>query len=323
MNNNDPLLKVRFDGAAIGSGRIPLAHLRSFIDNLEKALIRTGRVLLGDSTSIHRGAQPNKIKEEVDLDLVLLTHGSPAAVLGFERRKSMMNQPLPGVDFGLNIFEKAVSGLTAVQQKDDVLPAGYDLGVLKAWRDTGRLFSRGIERIEFTINHRAIPLAAVYTPQGLARIQERIKEPQVNIRTIEGRLLMADFKEHGARCRVHPSVGEPVLCFVEDEQEDEVHKNIRRYVRITGEAKEDAVSGKITSIKIHGIEALEEKLEDRVLLHDFWQSKTLDELAEIQHVQPVQDVRDLFGTWPGEIDDGFEETISKLRQQNMTGRAAL
>jgi hypothetical protein len=57
MNNNDPLLKVR---AAVGAGRIPLAHLRSFIDSLEKALIRTGRVLLGDSTSLHRRAQPHK-----------------------------------------------------------------------------------------------------------------------------------------------------------------------------------------------------------------------------------------------------------------------
>lgn len=323
MNNNDPLLKVRFDGAAVGAGRIPLSHLRNFIDSLETALIRTGRVLRGDATSLHRGAQPNKIKEEVELDLVLLTHGSPAAVLGFERRKSMMNQPLPGVDFGLNIFEKAVSGLTAVQQNDDLLPAGYDIGVLKAWRDTGKLFSRGIKRIEFTINHRATPLLAVYTPQGLARIQERIKEPQVNIRTIEGRLLMADFKEHGARCRVHPSVGEPVLCLVEDEQEDEVYKNIRRYVRITGEAKEDPVSGKIASIKIHGIEPLEEGREDQATSHDFWKSKTLDELAEAQQVHPIEDVQTLFGTWPGEIDDGFEEAINTLRQQKMSRRTAL
>ncbi|MCW5200582.1 hypothetical protein VU07_02015 [Desulfobulbus sp. F4] len=322
MNNNDPLLKVRFDGTAIGTGRIPATHLRSFIDSLEKALVRTGRILTGDSTSLHRGAQSNKIKDEIELDLVLLTHGSPAAVLGFERRK--MHQPLrssslPGIDFGLNIFEKSVAGLIAVQKQDEVLPAGYDVGVLKAWRDTGKLFSRGVERIEFTLNHRQIPLSAVYTPQGLVRIQERIKEPQVNIRTIEGRLLMADFKEHGARCRIHPSVGEPVLCLFDDEQEDEIEKNIRRYVRITGEAKEDSASGRITSVKIHGIEALEEITEVQLISRDFWNSPTLNELAKAQHVQPIEDVRTLFGTWPGEEDDGFEDVIKELRYRGVAG----
>ena len=106
---------------------------------------------------------------------------------------------------------------------------------------TLELFSRGIERIEFTINHRATPLSAIYTPQGLIKIQERIKEENRRSQYPhhEGQLLMADFKEHGARCRAHPSAGEPVLCLFDGEQDDEVYKNIRRDVRITGEAKED------------------------------------------------------------------------------------
>ena len=29
--------------------------------------------------------------------------------------------------------------------------------------------------------------------------------------------------------------------------------------------------------------------------------------------QPMVDVRDLFGTWPGEEDDGFEEAIYEMR----------
>lgn len=328
MNSNDPLLKVRFDGTAIGTGRIPVPHLKAFLASLEKALLRTGRVLTGDSTSLHRGPQPGSIKEEVSLDLVLLTHGSPAAVLGFER-KEKKNSSLLGMDFGLNIFEKAVAGLTAAQNQDEVLPVGYDVGVLMAWRDTGKLFSRGVERIEFILNHRATPLSAIYTPQGLARIQERIQGPQITIRTIEGRLMMADFKEHGARCRVHPSIGEPVLCLFDDDQEDEVQESIREYVRITGEAKEDAISGRIASIKIHGIERIEEQGNEpaeplsqvRLTSRDFGNSPTLDELAAAQNIRPMKDVRALFGTWPGEDDDGFEETIAKFRHQNMMGGA--
>ena len=44
-----------------------------------------------------------------------------------------------------------------------------------------------------------------------------------------------------------------------------------------------------------------------------WESLTLEELAKLQNVGPIKDVRDLFGTWPGDVDDGFEEDINRLR----------
>jgi len=39
---------------------------------------------------------------------------------------------------------------------------------------------------------------------------------------------------------------------------------------------------------------------------------TIEELASAQGVQPMQDVRSLFGTWPGEEDDAFENEIQTL-----------
>lgn len=322
MNNDDPLLKIRFDGEAVGLGRIPVTHLLSFLTNMNKALQRIGRVLAGEAESVRRGPQPRSIKEEVALDLVLLTHGSPAAVLGFERRQT--NAALPGMDMGLDILEKALDGLTAVQAADDILPSGYDTGVLMAWRDAGTLFSKGISSIDFTLNRIEAPLMTNLTPQGFARIQERIKGPQTNIRTIEGRLLMADFKEHGTRCRVHPSAGEPVLCLFDEEQRDEVLDDILRYVRIVGEAKEDPLTGKIASIKIHDIERLEEREGEAADLlpqgtpisRNFWESPTLDELAQAQNLRPMADVRALFGTWPGDMGDGFEQDVDDLRHSH-------
>ncbi len=292
MKNKDPLLKIRFDGKAVGPGEIPVAHLLRFLTNLNKVLQRTGRVLTGEAESVRRGSQPLSIKEEVALDLVLLTDGSPAAALGFERRQAETS--LPTMDLGLEILEKTISGLSAVQEASNTLPAGYDAGVLMAWRDAGTVFSQGIEKIEFTLNHRDQPLSATFTPQGFTRIQERIKGPQTNTRTIEGRLLMADFEEHGTRCRVHPSAGEPVLCLFDEEQKNEVPEDILRYVRIVGEAKENPVSGKITSIKIHDIERLEDRETKAADLlpqgtpvsRGFWESPTLDELAEAQGIKP-------------------------------------
>ncbi len=322
MKNDEPLLKIRFDGEAVGPGRIPVTHLLSFLANMNKALQRTGRVLAGEAESLRRGPQPRSIKEEIALDLVLLTHGSPAAVLGFERRQT--HAALPGMDMGLDILEKSLDGLTAVQAADDMLPAGFDTGVLMAWRDAGTLFSKGISRIDFTLNHRETPLTTNLSPEGFARIQERIKGPQTNIRTIEGRLLMADFKEHGTRCRVHPSAGEPVLCLFDEAQRDEVLDDILRYVRIVGEAKEDPLTGKIACIKIHDIERLEDREGEAADLlpqgtpisRNFWESPTLDELAHAQNVRPMADVRALFGTWPGEMGDGFERDVDDLRHSH-------
>lgn len=230
------------------------------------------------------------------------------------------------MDLGLEILEKTLEGLTAIQGSDDTLPAGYDAGVMMAWRDAGTLFRQGIKHIEFTLNHRHTPLITRFTPKGFARIQERIQGPRTNIRTIEGRLLMADFKEHGTRCRVHPSIGEAILCLFDEEQKDEVLENMLRYVRVVGEASEDPLSGKISSIRIHDIEQLEEREGEAVDLlplgtpvsRDFWESPTLDELAQTQNVTPMMDVRTIFGTWLGDADDGFEEAIDELRHSHMT-----
>ena len=45
----------------------------------------------------------------------------------------------------------------------------------------------------------------------------------------------------------------------------------------------------------------------------FWASPTLEELALAQNVQPITDVQALFGTWPGDENDGFEAAVDELR----------
>ncbi len=327
MNTNEPLLKIRFDGTSVGAGRIPVGHLLRFLGNLNKAFQRTGRVLKGAAESTKQGRPPQQLKEEIDLDLVLLTEGSPAAVLGFERRQT--ETFLPQMDFGIEILENSIRGLDEVQKTADEapLPHGYDTGVLMAWRDAGILFFQGVERIEVTLNHRSAPLTTAFTPTGYERIQRRIKGPQTNIRTIEGRLLMADFKEHGTRCRIHPSAGDPVLCLFDEEQKDEVLEDMLQYVRIVGEAKEDAFTERITSIKIHDIqriEGCEDKAVDLLpqgtpISLNFWESPSLDDLALSQNVQTLTNARVLFGTWPGDDDDGFEASIDDLRHQEVGG----
>jgi hypothetical protein len=325
MKIEDPLLQIQFDGKAVGASRMPVSHLLTFLSNMEKAIKRTSRVLSGEVSSLQTGRVPENIKKEIALDLVQITHASPSAVLGLER--NMSQAAFPGMDHGTEIIEKSIQGLGAAQEERDTLPDGFDTGVLMAWRNAGKLFEKGIDSITFTLNHRTEPIVTKYTYKGFSRIQERIKGPETNIRTIEGRLLMADFKEYGTRCRIHPSFGEPVLCYFDEEQRDEVLEDILQYVKIIGEATEDPLTGKISSINIHDIERLEEKEDEAAdllpkktpLSHDFWKSPSLEELAESQHVQPVTDLSTLLGSWPGELNDGFEESIDDLRHHFAEG----
>jgi hypothetical protein len=52
------------------------------------------------------------------------------------------------------------------------------------------------------------------------------------------------------------------------------------------------------------------------LFGEFWKSPSIEELAEMQGVQPITDISVFLGTWPGDMNDGFEETIRELRHQN-------
>jgi hypothetical protein len=44
---------------------------------------------------------------------------------------------------------------------------------------------------------------------------------------------------------------------------------------------------------------------------------SFDEHAAAQGVRPLTNIDALIGTWPGDVDDGFEESVHQLRQANI------
>lgn len=321
MNKQRPLLEIRFDGEAVGPGRISVSHLLLFLPNLNKALQRVGRVLQRRCDSLHKGWSPQQVTSELELELVSLKEGSPAAVLGFERKNPDLL--FPEMDFAYEIIETALDGLNTIQESvaDEALPSGYDLSVLMAWSDAGRVFKLGIKEVSIVLTGREAILRASLTSDRIVRIRNRLKEPEVSLRTIEGRLLMADFKERQMQCRVYPSAGSSITCLFDEALKEDILKNILCYVRIQGDARENPISGKISRINIHHIESLESKggvvSQGSVISQAFWESQTLEELARSQDVQPMAEISMLFGTWPGEEDDGFELAIDELRHQHV------
>ncbi|MEA2558817.1 MAG: hypothetical protein QOH06_321 [Acidobacteriota bacterium] len=45
----------------------------------------------------------------------------------------------------------------------------------------------------------------------------------------------------------------------------------------------------------------------------FFRGYTIEELAKIQGVRPLEDFESLLGGWPDDIDDGFEEAVARWR----------
>lgn len=323
MTKKTAFFAIKLEGPDVKPGRVRLEDFLRLGQEMLRAVERVALVLQGSADSQKVGRRPQDIHAAVSLDLVEITHGSPSAVIRFERSPSQTI--VPDMDLGLQAFEKFVQGLSAVTSDGESYPPGYDAGVLLAIRDAGRLFDRGVDRIEFSLEQRAQPLRAQYNREGYAKVQKRIVGRQINKRVIEGRLVMVDFKERGSRLRVHPSSGDPVICLFDDSRRDEVFRNILHFVRVTGEAKEDPTSNKIVSITISDIERIEAK-EDQAtemlpsgapLPGDFWQAMSFEELAAAQGVGPLTNIDALIGTWPGDVNDGFEEAVHKLRQASV------
>ena len=261
MSKSSPLLEIRFAGQSIDRGRVPVTHLVGFLSSWRKVLQRTGRVLRGEARSVRRGQPPQDLKAELEFDTVSLAGKGEAAILGLERR--LENTSFPEMDFGLKVLQLAISGLKELESRDadQALPEGQDAGVLRAWRDAGVLLGQGINAIEFTLNDAGGPIPASLTPALLARIRERLARAQINIRKIQGRLLMVDFTGNETRCRVHPADGEPIVCLVDEERKEAVLSNMLQDVLITGEVHQDPATGKITSFTIQDIERLSDPAE--------------------------------------------------------------
>lgn len=231
-----------------------MAHLANFLDSWRKVVQRTGRVLRGETRSVRPGQPPQDLKSELEFELVTFAGEGDSASLGLERR--LENTTFPEMDFGLTVIQSAIGGLREIGSSDtaEALPNGIDPGVLRAWRDAGVLLGQGVETIEFILNDRSGTVRSALYPEVLEQIRERLTRPKVNIRRIEGRLLMVDFTGKEARCRIHPVEGEPIECLVDDERKEAVLANMLKDVLITGEVRLDPATGNVSSITVQDIE---------------------------------------------------------------------
>ena len=318
-----PFLAIRFEGPQVSAGRMRLSDFIEVANEMITAVERVGLVLSNAGMSTKRGARPKDLKAAVSLDIVGFTHGSPAAVAMLERSETQML--MEGVDLGKQAYTYWLNGFGELTGESTALPAGYDIGVLLKNRDIGRIFGKGVTKVDFVLNHRPKAMRFEYTEQIVEVIKQRIARPEAMEETIEGRLVMVDFKETGPKFRIDQAFGISVYCEFDESFRDEVHDNILKHVRVMGTGRRDE-QGRLTSVKLADIEPIDVSEENEEAFSrtaisgvEFWEHHTVEELAKAQGVVPISDARMLLGGWPGDVDDGFEEWVVQSRESEIMG----
>lgn len=310
-------LRVHFEGPAVDRQRLQLRELLTFGGHLQDALDRVARILQGDSDSVRPGRRPGDIERLCSLEVVSIEGGGSMTMTC--DLPPLTQQLLGGYsDIGEQALTTLISGLDKLDEPSGPLPPGYDEGVLLALRDAGRTTDRGVSKVSLTLAVGKKPLSRAFTPETVRHIARRVQGPVQNQRVVDGRLLMADFRESGLRCRVHPSVGPPVVCVFDESMREAVLSSLTRFVRVVGEATE--VGGEIQALKIRDLEPLDSggftaSLKLRAT-GEFEPFLSLDELATSRGIHPVSDLAGISaGIWPEEDGvDEFMELVRKLRR---------
>ena len=311
-------LAVQLDGPAVERHRIALRDLVLLGSQLQTAVDRVARVLIGQDDSARPGRTPSEILECCTLDLVAVEEGSLTLVCDLARRE----QSTLFEDLGEEALQALIEGVGALKGEGD-MPRGFDAGVLLALRESGKLLDRGIDSISFVLQTRSGDVRATYGRDTHERVVARIQQPIENRRVVEGRLLMGDFKETGFRCRLHPPAGKPIRCDFGEAQKEAVLGALTKYVRLVGEARE--VSGEIASLSIEDVELLDVFPSDASLMDAgsgfFDVAHDLESLAKEQCVRPAVDLDELVGDfWPG--DESVDEFLAAVRSWRLDDHAA-
>ena len=313
----EPILVLRVKGPATKGGRLPLSALLRLGRHIQTAVERVGRVLVGQTDSRRPGRKPHEILQECGLEVVALNRGSFEIALDLPRAK------FETMDLGVTSVEHLLEGIEGIRLDAKALPPGYDAGVLHSLRGIGEMLGDGIDEIEAEGRTTRFYRAVAFTPAVHERVLGFLRGPVSNQRTVEGRLLMADFRHDGERCRLHPPVGEPISCRFDESLAESVYEHLRRYVRITGEAQEDPLTGKLRSLMIRDIQLvrMEGEAFDTMDAEVFWRDKTFEELAGEQGVQSIQRLEDVFGKgadlW--ETDDEFRAFLAAMESSEAVG----
>lgn len=305
-----PLLNIKFEGPAIHDGRILYDDLSMFVSSIRQAIQRMiNSIQTGESVKSGRPFKATQVLTA--LEIVSIRKGSFR--IGLDLRRN--GKAFPGMDLGEEAIDKLVLGVNSLASNKP-LSDEFDQGVLVSLREAGRIIERGVNAVHINSKSAFGTRKAIYVQNTRNNIIKTISIYQKEYAIIEGRLLGADLKEDRLRCRIEPSIGEPTYCKFDETMTEQVIHLMRQFVQARGEATYEPLTDKIATFYIRDLEPIEKVTGiSEAIYSPFWRSKSYDELAFEQGVQPIDDLSVITGGWPEDEDiEQFLESIKNTRE---------
>ena len=305
-------LKVKVEGPGVHRKSIPIPDLVKICSGIQSAIHRQAEAMEKPSAqTLRRGPITANVQKECTLELFGIVAGSTGLL--FRYSKPQEHLPIPNVEnFGVDVLAKVAETVRNLGAKKQSITE-VDAGVLDSLSELGEVFGKkAITRISLNVpvqNGKHKSVKAVFNNIVIGRIAERVKSPTHVRMTVEGRLEMADFKELEKLCRIHPPIGQPLLCSFEPEFEERIYAALRKPVKLTGTAELNPNTGRPEELKIEEIEILDELL---LGAKDFFESRSLQQLADAQGVHPLSNPKELVGGWPP--DENIDEFVASTYQ---------
>lgn len=306
-------LKVKVEGPGVHRKSIAIPDLVKICEAIQSAVHRQAEAMQSPAVvTLRRGPITASAQEECTLELVGISGGSTGLI--FRYAKPQQHLPIPEApNFGSDVIARIAETVKEFGGRKRALQP-VDPGVLDSLKELGAILQKKrITRISLNVprqNGKRKSVKAVLTAAVSERIAARVKVPTHERLSIEGKLEMADFKETGKMCRIHPPIGVPLQCSFDPEFEDQVYMALRKPARVTGQVRLNPITGRPEELKIENIEILEELL---LGAKDFFASQSLDQLAHVQGVSALANPKDLAGGWPEDenLDEFLSETYTR------------
>ncbi|MCC7010374.1 MAG: hypothetical protein IT184_16315 [Acidobacteria bacterium] len=310
MKRPTKVLTLRIHGPR--PGRIGVSELIDIAKHAQTAINRQAAAIEGETQTLRPGPPTGKVKVECELELVSLGKGS--TVLGFDLAQPQ--RQLPDV---MSISRDAISKVgEAIENAAAGRIGDTDAGVLDSIRNLGHVLNGKVTSVEWVpaMRRRSRSTSrpkqrALLTKDVRDRIEARLEPPRAAHVSKDGVLEMADFKTDDYRCRLRLALEPAIICTFAPELAKKVQDNLRRPVRLEGNATINAYSKRIETLDIVDVHPIDPLTMDA---GSFFAHPTFEQLAQQQGIEPLRDASVLAGALPDDFDvDAMVEGIYRQR----------
>lgn len=288
-------ITATFEGAVVGSGRVPVPDLVALLDGLQRAVLIVVEDLWGRK---HRpGPAPFEIQEQATLQFGDVQAGSFRARLSLEPADAGNHEVMA---IQSEAIEKLLTGIAAqLGGKQPDLP----VAALKQTESlTARTVRRGIRLILEGGKSRTrveISESSAVSDSGPGRSPESARVQ------VAGRLLEIDYRDRTAE--VWDALGNVTRIRFREDQCKDVDAARQQHVTVTAR-----IAGPTARSSTLMLEALTRTRMDDA----FWSTASLSQLASEQGVRPIEDPGNLVAPfWLDDGDEDFVATLSRWRRE--------